>query len=192
MSAKSVTVIEVTEPPYCQYNGQYEAQDVYIEIDPDGKTVSMDYDPEIGGGVPEDVYHKIIMRYYLPRDTVPTVSSANDILSNLLPLAERVVAGHSIEWNGINHVGVLDDDAQMASECIRDTIDNYSWHIQDVWGIEQCSTAATWISAETTDEEIDEIVRDWENLAKEEGAILDYDFENWLHSIRNEYLEEAE
>jgi len=107
-------------PLYCHYDGQYQPQMAYIELDEDGD-VRATYNAEIGGGVPVDVYNGLTRRWtvsgevarYLPRQAVC------ELLDRLAPLLERVCQGHSVEWVCQGHsVGRLDDDALEASELI--------------------------------------------------------------------------
>jgi len=106
-------------PLYCYYDGQHEPQLGYIELNEEGD-VRARYNPEIGGGVPADVYNGLTRRWtisrevarYLPRTTVC------ELLDSLAPLLERVCQGHSVEWDGSNNVGRLDEDALEASKLI--------------------------------------------------------------------------
>jgi len=106
-------------PLYCYYDGRYQSQMAYIELDEEGD-VRARYNPEIGNGVPADVYNGLTRRWtisrevarYLPRTTVC------EFLDRLAPLLERVCQGHSVRWNGSNNVGRLDDDALEASKLI--------------------------------------------------------------------------
>lgn len=181
-------IITVKQALHHQYPGQFEPQSVYLEIDPENQTISMDWYREIGNGVPEDVWHRRILWYIL--SIVPTVDVANQLMDDVLPLAERVVAGHSIEWDGCNHVGRLTEDAQDASDGIRDIvmeIGNDPGNRQIAWDWECCYDGCVHVMrADATEEEIDEAVAEVEALAASEGAILEFDLTAKLREIRDE------
>ncbi|MFN2310174.1 MAG: hypothetical protein ABR553_10670, partial [Gammaproteobacteria bacterium] len=100
-------------PLYNRYPGQTEPQPSYVEMDEDG-FVSTNYSGEIGNGVPSYVWHGRTLRFSVPSDV------RGDALADLLEgaevvaLLERIHAGHEVEWDGNNHRGYLDDDAQEA------------------------------------------------------------------------------
>ncbi len=96
---------------YCRYDSQTSRQDVYIEIDCRGETISASYNAEIGNAVPARVFHGHEQRFTVP---LLTVEEMNDLLDRLAPLAERVIAGYESSWNGSSHVAVFDDDAKEA------------------------------------------------------------------------------
>ena len=63
-------------------------------------------------------------------------------VDGLIPLLERIDAGHSVEWDGSNYVGVLTDDATDARMDIRtrcEIIDRDGLDIPEAW------TADLWL-----------------------------------------------
>lgn len=121
-------------PLYRIYPGQHQPQRAYIQLDEDG-TVTADYSGEIGNGIPMSVWHNRTPRWYVN-------SAANgDSLAEWLEsdemraLLARVHAGHSVEWDGNNHVGRLDEDAEAARDEITAMLDGYNqpYDVMEVW-----------------------------------------------------------
>lgn len=108
---------------YHQYHGQTNPQKAFIEIDLDEGIMQADWDGEIGGAVPMRVWHGRVRRYDLPPYCLP--GPVNELMEEILPLAERMEKGYSCEWDGSNNVGKLDEDAQETEEAIRDMVENY-------------------------------------------------------------------
>lgn len=122
-------------PLYHVYPRQTKPQPAYVELDEDGD-VSADYNGEIGNAVPMAVWHRRTLRF----DVSPRVGGDDlaDFLESdaVVALLERIHAGHTVEWNGNNHVGTLDDDAQAAAEALMEALsglddvevgDAYEW-----------------------------------------------------------------
>lgn len=106
----------------CIYPGQLRYQPAYIVIEPEGDEPKMYayYNGEIGGGVPMTVYHgREIWVGITPFFKMRTV---NEILRLVEPLAQRVVNGYSVDWDGSNNRGHLDDDAELALRQIEATV----------------------------------------------------------------------
>ena len=106
-------IIKTTSSIYCQYDGQCQPQDCYIEIDLDNSKIEASYNGEIGNAVPMAVWHNRISRYEIPCIFPAT---ADELMKELLPLAERMEAGYESIWDGSNYVGSLTEDAQAASD----------------------------------------------------------------------------
>ncbi len=106
-------------PLYCHYDGQHQPQSAFVELDADGD-VRATYNAEIGGGVRADVWHGLTRRWTITGNVAKHTSrvAVCKLLDSLAPLLERVCQGHSVEWNGNNNVGRLDDDALEASNQI--------------------------------------------------------------------------
>ena len=96
---------------YPRQNGPLSA---FVEMDEQGN-VSAGINYEIGGAVPAHVWHNRTLRW-----GVSPYANGNN-LANLLEservreLFERVHNGHSVEWDGSNMVGRLDEDAAAAA-----------------------------------------------------------------------------
>ncbi len=114
-------------PLYEKYMCQYKPQDAYVQIYDDGD-IEYASDSEIGGGLPADVVHKVHVRIYgispyLSRHGVHQLH--NEIKDRL----DDIIAGHSVEHDGSNYVGILTDDAADAVESIEALFE-----LNDTWG----------------------------------------------------------
>lgn len=106
-------IVPTSHSLYRHYDGQMAIQDCYIEIDLKAEAMEATYNGEIGNAVPMDVWHGLRRRYEIPC-ILPATADA--LMADLLPLAERVQAGHETIWDGSNHVSRLSADAQAASD----------------------------------------------------------------------------
>lgn len=179
-------IIKRKTPLYCQFREQFEPQPVYLEIDREDETIRMDYDREIGGGVPFDVYHKEVLRYYI--DGIPTVSEANDLMARVSPIDEEVAAGHVVEWDGSNWVGSLSDEAAEAEEELKRVLEGLSMSMeqQEVWGWEWFDMETSGLDrGDVSDEELLEKVDEMESLAESEVAVIDCNLQEELMCRRN-------
>lgn len=115
--ALTVTIkpLDETNPTalFRHYDGETYAQSCHIELDLRDGELTADYDGEIGNAVPMTVWHGIVRRWGIP---CLTAEAANTLMREIAPLAQRVLDGASIEWDGNNNVGRLTDDAQAAEE----------------------------------------------------------------------------
>ncbi len=129
-------------PLYRVYPRQLRPQPAYVEMDEDGN-VSADYSGEIGNGAPSCVWHKRTLRWSVPAEV--NGDSLADYLEDAetIALLERVHAGHSVEWDGNNHVGQLDEDATAAAAVLERDLGQHAndLTLMEIW------PAADWISA---------------------------------------------
>lgn len=171
-----------------RYPGQCNLQDCYIELDTETGGVCAEYNPEIGTAVPMRNWHGIARRYSIP---VMSADCANQLMDELRPLFERVVTGTTVEWNGSNHVGIINDDAWDAEEEIVEHIRLDTKH----FGVD-VRDACEWVGAvldealDKTDAELrafaDVIVAE----AKADGIYLDGDVYEILIAYRDKPTEE--
>ncbi len=91
---------------------------VTLTLNPKSLTGSLDatYGKRSRDAVPEEIYHRRVLRIWLNDDLDATVtkqylSQPGGVGPALL---ERIRRGHSTSWNGNNHVGQLDEDGQSA------------------------------------------------------------------------------
>ena len=168
----TITIAEVGDL-YLKYSGQSQQQDCYVQLDCESETLSAEVDTAIGPGTPFRVWHGRTIRWRIP---ALTESAAEGLLLDLIPLAERICAGYSCEWDGSNNVGRYSEDAREAAEAVRDLCDrDWSegeklsvWDAHDWYG--SCGTRAmlaqqVGLTAETTDAELDSIVESEETAA---------------------------
>lgn len=170
-------------PLYRRYLQQSQPQPAYITITEDGD-VSAGHSGEVGDAVPMAVWHHRTLR-------VPVhAAMLGDALADLLESAEvrallvRIHAGHSIEWDGSNHVGRLTDDAKAALDelttLVRDAGEDMSM-LAEVW------TAYAWLWTANdlldvwrADETLDAAVKRLEDQAAGAGAVIDGDIRESL------------
>ncbi|MFD0352928.1 hypothetical protein ACFVHW_04150 [Streptomyces sp. NPDC127110] len=157
---------------HCHYDRQFEPQNVYIELDLESGLLHADYNAEVGNAVPFEVFHGRTRRYPIGSGedgqhdgpVIPSAEGANRLLEQLRPLAERVLNGSAIEWDGNNMVGRLDEDAVAAEEEILELLqgpDLGDDGVLEVWTVE--SMGEPWsaddagITGQTSDAELAEI-----------------------------------
>jgi hypothetical protein len=97
------------------YSGQINPQDTVADIEANG-TVYVHADPEIGGGVPSNVWHGVVQRIQLHYITAK--GDARAWYREARPLLARLIAGMGDEWDGSNRVGTLTDDARAALDAV--------------------------------------------------------------------------
>jgi hypothetical protein len=112
-----ITETKSEDALYKRYPGQQSPQSCYLILDPSHRKLCCDYDGEIGNAVPMDVYHGLRLRWHIP---LLTGSAADRLMRDVAPLAARVCAGYTREWDGHNHVGCYTADAQEAITKIGD------------------------------------------------------------------------
>jgi len=117
----TITIQKPTDHLYHRYPQQTQPQGTYIELDPESRTARADWDGEIGGAVPFSVWHRTTLRYTLP-SVYLTADGIGAIMDEMAPLMERVCDGHTVEWDGSNHVGRMTDDASETNEEIQNTL----------------------------------------------------------------------
>ncbi|QQD21215.1 hypothetical protein GJQ54_05245 [Oceanospirillaceae bacterium ASx5O] len=99
-------------PVYAKYDGQHQPQPAYIELNTRTGELTAAYSGEIGNAVPMTVYHGIDLRY--PINCQLRASEIQDAIGKIATLLQRVLNGHSEEWDGNNYVGRMSDDAEDA------------------------------------------------------------------------------
>lgn len=202
-----VTVNHIATPDalYCRYDGQLHAQKVNVTLDLEDGELTADYEGSVGA-IPESVFHDRTLWFGIP----PLVDEvANRLLDALAPLAQRVLDGADIEWDGNNHVGVLDDDAAAA----RDEIERLcAWHRNsaeagdasaqvieydaDDWytGFEREAIDRTGLTVDSTDADLERMAAEETELATTLSSNYGYTLltgaYDWLHRQREKMREE--
>lgn len=194
---ESTIVIEEVGDLYLKYSGQHSPQPCYVQLDCEAETLCAEVDGMIGPGTPFRIWHGRAIRWAIP---ALTTEAAEALLEEILPLAQRVVEGYECRWDGSNHVGKLDEDAQEAAEAIRDLCDRdwSEWEVLSVWDAHdwygQCGSGAylageLGLTAETTDEELSALATK-EEAAAEPARIEGV--ERFMRDLREELRAEAE
>lgn len=178
---KTIEIISVTgNELFHHYRGQTSAQPCNVSLDCRSGKLCAEYNPEIGNAVPAAEYHGHVQTWRIP---CLRERPANALLSDIEPLAARVVAGYSSEWDGSNHVAAFTGDAQEAIEAIdalcdaADPSDGVrAWDAGD-WLTASGNTrretvrAELGIAADTTDEELGGIEARVEEEATASGEV---------------------
>jgi hypothetical protein len=112
-----------------------------IELDLETGVLDASYDPEIGNAVPMYVWDGIVRRY-----RIPCLSSqgANRAMEAILPLAQRVLDGAEVVWDGSNWVSKLDDDASKAEYEIERMLEPGNFSDSDFIAVWEASELFGW------------------------------------------------
>lgn len=195
----TVTITDVAPAElHRQYPGQHEPQDAYVEVGLEQQTLCADYNGEVGNAVPADVYHGQVRRYEIP---ALTSTAANELLEEIRPLAERMVADWDEKWNGNDMVAVLGDDAAAAEAAIQ-ALCAGPWETSEkvtVWDIDGATNGSEAadhnITATTTDERLDEIEEEIRQVlagvSDSEEVVLE-GIDDYLRQVRDDLAEEAD
>ena len=198
MTVKIISVKDDTEL-FCHYARQSEPQRCFIALDLEDGQLWADYNAEIGSAVPEAVWNGRTLRFPAP---CMTAAGMNRLMDEIAPLADRVLAGSEIEWDGNNHVGKLDEDAQDASDEIERICDELEpapsetvteWDACEFYDAVKDELGVT---ADSTDAELEALAEELEEEDSiDEGTggpmVLNGTLE-FLQSIRDNLREEAE
>jgi hypothetical protein len=115
-----------------------------LTIREDG-TVSLGTRTYYGGdGTPMDEWHRRTLVYRINENA--DAKTLRDELRDgqrLSLLIDRVIEGHSVEWNGSNHVGRLDDDAEDADRELETALTDYTPYSGNV------ASAKLWLTGGT-------------------------------------------
>ena len=128
-----VSSFEGIAPVYEQYDGQYQPQPAFIRMDEDGE-IDAWVNGEING-TPMRVWHGRTLTWRVPSNVRGDALLA--FVKEHQPLFERVYLGHEVDWDGNNHVGKLDEDAQDANEEIEQAADALHDETVDVCSMEE-------------------------------------------------------
>ena len=109
-------------PLYKKYSDYQHEQDAFVEMDEYG-FISASYNPEVGNAVRMDVYQHRTLRFgitpYLSGDELADIVTSEEV-TNLLAI---IYAGHEVRWDGSNHRGYLDGEAESALDELADYLD---------------------------------------------------------------------
>lgn len=206
MTTPTLHITKLTEPDelYRHYDGQHEPQPAVLVLDLADGELTCRYNPEIGNGVPESVWHHRTLWIDIPR---LTADAANALMAEVAPVAERVLAGATISWDGHNHVGRLTADAEAALEELTDRCrpDGFHWSSDDmvsVWDADDWFSAEgreqacerLGLTAESTDADLDRMAADEEHDARggtDAGYVLLRGARQYLAMLREDLRDQA-
>jgi hypothetical protein len=194
-----VTISRLTNPTalYRHYEDETSQQTAYIELDLDNRILLADYDAELDTKVPVTVVYGIDRRYNIP---AVTAEAANRAMEQILPLAQRIMAGTEMEWNGNNTVAVLNADAQAAEEELEQTLAAAFDESDEIaaWDVDSATTGTEAsdydITATTTDARLDEIAEEIiSGLADESpsGVATCHGLTRYLRTLRDQAEDES-
>jgi hypothetical protein len=108
-------------PLYRRYPSQSNPQDAFVEIDSTG-AVWYYSNPEIGNGVPSDVFHGTARRWRIPH--VLTAQGYESLHRDIEDMLQRIADGMETYWDGQNTAGRLTEDASDASDELEQFLSN--------------------------------------------------------------------
>ncbi len=152
------------------YNRNQQAP-IYLVLDWDNRAVYIE--TMTGQGIPERFWHRRADRIFLPRDIDATRLEAG--IKEIEDDIQEIYKGYYTEWNGSNWIGDFSEETFDLLEELRIRIDRgYVFSITEVGGLWH---ADDWfcdipdeITADSTDEEIEELAREEYKGALAEGV----------------------
>ncbi len=99
---------------YCHYDRQTEPQDCFMELDPRERSISCDFNGEIGNATPMAVYHGTLLRFSIP---ILTATAANRLMEDaeVHRLIDIICNGYTEDYNDqTNLVGTHSDESSDA------------------------------------------------------------------------------
>ena len=178
-----VTISDGRAPLYHRYPRQTQAQDAYIELDPNARTASMTWNAEIGNAIPTALWHHQLVRVSVPN----TLSNAQcqELAAEVQPLLLRICEGYERVWDGSNHVGRYSEDARAAITDLENLCADLSGEVNvfavDDW-CQACPIGDLVLEGETAETAA---VRLIEEAWAEQRAILDGDVADYLQERIN-------
>lgn len=182
-------------PLYLRYEGQVNAQPAFVELDEDGE-ISTAIGADSGCGMA--FWHRRTLQWRVPSDVSGAAMIAFLQSDEARTLLERVHAGHTVEWDGNNHVGRLSGDAREASEEFAALVDRELqtetarvsvWRAGDwLFASGNNSLSDVWPSGQSLDEAEAEL----EASAKRDGCYLDGDVRDELVAKARQMLDAEE
>lgn len=179
--------------PYHQDTGQETWTALFI--DPQERTAYIRQECD-DNATPVDIYHG--RRLCQRLDIRPDEDAAREYLTGNAgqALLERIVSGHSVNWDGSNMIGSLDDDASEAFDELILGINCLAESDWSIWQVDDYLDDAVRNSIQpmTTDEELRNQESEIEVSAHAEHVIIDGDVLDYLTEYRDriqgEWLDE--
>jgi hypothetical protein len=123
--ANTITILQLEEKTdlFCFYPRESSPQTCFLKLDIRNGELTADYDPEIGvNHCTRAEQDRLILTWPIP---CLTKEAGNQLLQETAPLANEILAGADIEWNGQNHVGTFTEAAAAAIETVHGLIKPY-------------------------------------------------------------------
>jgi hypothetical protein len=185
-------------PCYAHYPGQTSPQPVYVYLDCADGRMGIESNAAIGGGAPMEVYHGHVQRWTVQGGAYISAQAAHELLDEIAPLAERVMAGYSSEWDGSNHRASFTADAQTAIDEIDRICSEWDGERDQVWdagdwlqGVVSRADDGGWeiegygrIDAHTDDATLTDMAVEIGREAAQQGILLP-DLDYYLDGLRD-------
>lgn len=191
----SVTIKSINTMPELDPYQRDTGQATYTELwlDPQERIATVDQEYRTGATT-FAIWHSCELTFRI--NGHPKADGMKEYLESdeVQSLLNTICDGHSIEWDGNNHVGHFTEDALNAKEKLeRDLAEYYDsdgWNFWDVdnwlqYGVDE-------LTADTTDEEIKALAETIESDAKCDSVILNGDIVEHLTDRRDEMRDENE
>lgn len=183
MSTATALVVELDTlrasraPLFHRYDREINPQGAFVLLSEEGG-VSADWNSEIGNGIPATVWHGCDLRF--PVSCSVSGSALADYLEGEegSSLLSRIHQGHSVEWDGSNYVGNLDDDAKAAREELEAALQEVEQ--VDVQRIQDWIGSLPWSDTWPEADNLRQAVEGLERVAQQDGTTLDGDLEAYL------------
>lgn len=109
-------------PLYLKYQGQYRPQSAHLEINLEDKTWDWEIDYNIGSGIPMDVWNRRVL--WLSIDPRVTQNQLDKLEENpkFQHYVQQILENSTIEWDGRNHVGKLNEVGAFYLSCLEDML----------------------------------------------------------------------
>jgi hypothetical protein len=197
-TVKIEKLIETTQL-HCHYSGQVAQQPCYVTFSCVNGELTAGYDPNIGGG------HATVseIRCLSKNWPIPclTMDTANRLLDEIAPLAQRILDGADTEWSRWQnaYVGVYNDDAKLAEEEIAKLCFEMEDHMvlstgdTDYWFTDGSAAALQdlGLDLDSDEQQIIEAAQSVAREAIEYGMVFDVDVvEAFLTAAQEELREE--
>ena len=188
----TVTLLEkedgVLHPLFHKYEQELQEQPAHIELDIRNGSLIADWNPEVGNGAPADVWHGLRRQYRISSDL--TTDEINSLLTELTPIAQRLVDEIEIQSDGLQDRPVLSDKAESAEEDMTNACRFTHTKSSGVFD------AGDWfevisrkrIYAETTDEELLAMAKEYRSDAYFEDATVN-GIDEYLEELRDDLKE---
>ena len=191
MTAINITHLDTDKlhPLYCKYEQELQEQPAFIELDIRDGSLIADWDAETGNGAAPDLWHGLRRQYGISSNL--TTDEINALLTEVAPIAQRIVDEIKIQSDGLQDRPVLSDKAESAEEDMTNACRFASTKSSGIYDADDWFEGNTVedITAKTTDEELLAMANEYRSNASFEGATVD-GVDEHLTDLRDELKEE--